>query len=349
MLRRELETGFSSSHVKLRDVARHARVSAATVSRVVNDDPRVGAELRRRVIAAIEELGYRPNRLARNLRAQRTATMGLVVPDIENPHFTEMVRAVEDQAFQRGYHVLVCNTDESAAKQASYLTTLMDERVLGVILSPSDPEGREIGMLIDQGIPVVAYDREVADPRADAVVADNVKAARAATNILIDAGHRDIAYVGGRPEVETGTERQDGYELAMRTARLEPRVVNGDFRIDHAYDVTVQLLRDRRPPTGIIVANNQMTLGTLQALHEAGASIGAGGIGLVAIDDPFWARFVAPPLTTVGQPIREMAIDAMERLLERVSGSRTIRRRSLHAFEIHRRASCGTTDKEDDR
>lgn len=340
------ENGFSNK-VKLRDVARHAAVSAATVSRVLNDDPRVGAELRRRVNASIEELGYRPNRLARNLRAQRTETIGLLVPDIENPHFTEMVRAVEDQAFQRGYHVLVCNTDESATKQASYLRALIDERVLGVILSPSDPAGAEIGLLMDEGIPVVAYDREVADPRADAVIADNVKAARAATDLLVESGHRDIAYVGGRPEVETGAERQDGYELAMRTAGLEPRVVHGRFRIDRAHDEVAALLQDPAPPSALVVANNQMTLGALQALREADAKIGGDGIALVAIDDPFWAQFIDPPLTTVGQPIRQMATDAMELLFERVSGGRTTRRRSVHPFQIHRRASCGTTSRRD--
>src|ERR1700722_14709031 len=131
--------------VRMSDVARHASVSQATVSRVLNGDDTVGLVYRRRVLRSVEELGYRPNRLAQSLRRQRTAAIGVVVSDIENPHFSEMVRAVEDQAYRRGHRVLVCNTDESPAKQTSYLDELMDERVVGVIIAPSDPNGAEIG------------------------------------------------------------------------------------------------------------------------------------------------------------------------------------------------------------
>src|SRR3954467_5258673 len=145
----------------MRDVARLAAVSPATVSRVLNGDPTVGATYRRRVTRAVEELNYRPNRLARNLRIQRTTTIGVVVSDIENPHFTQMVRAVEDAAFRRGYRVLLCNTDENPEKQKAYLQVLAAERVLGVLISPSDPAGEEISELIELGIPVIAFDRSV--------------------------------------------------------------------------------------------------------------------------------------------------------------------------------------------
>src|SRR5918999_2134242 len=170
---------------KISDVARHASFSPATVSRALNGDPRVGKPYRERVLRSIAALDYRPNGLARNLRRQRSGTIGVVVPDIENPHFGEMVRAVEDQAFDAGYRVLVCNTDESAEKQRAYLEALIDERVLGVIISPSDPSGEQISRLLDLRIPVVACDREVADPRVDAVLADNVKALRIAGDVLI--------------------------------------------------------------------------------------------------------------------------------------------------------------------
>src|SRR4051812_36497678 len=158
--------------------------------------------------------------------------IGVVVPDIENPHFGELVRSVEDQAFAAGYRVLVCNTDETAEKQRAYLDALIDERVLGVIISPSDPGGEQISRLLDLGIPVVACDREVEDPRADAVLADNVKAVRIGTDVLIAEGHRRIAFISGRADVETGAERLAGYEMAMRAAQLEPLEVDGDFRLE---------------------------------------------------------------------------------------------------------------------
>jgi LacI family transcriptional regulator len=330
----------SRSATTISDVARRAKVSPATVSRVLNDDPRVGNPYRRRVLEAVEQLGYRPNRLARNLRRQRSGAIGVVVSDIENPHFTEMLRAVEDVAYGGGYRVLVCNTDETPAKQATYIAELMDERVLGIVLSASDPHGAEIRHLLDHGIPLVAFDREVADARADTVIADNVGGARAATELLVQAGHRAITLVGGRREVETGAERLDGYELAMRAAGLEPHSVDGDFRMEGGQAAVAALLAGPARPSGLVVANNLMTAGALRAIRDAGLRI-PDEIALVGIDDPFWAELVDPPLTTMAQPVRRMAIDAAELLLERVAGTHRAPRRIVHRFELRRRASCG--------
>ena len=329
------------THVRMRDVALRAAVSPATVSRVLNGDPTVGATYRRRVKQAVEELNYRPNRLARNLRVQRTTTIGVVVSDIENPHFSEMVRAVEDAAFRQGYRVLVCNSDESSEKQSAYLQTFADERVLGVILSPSDPRDEQIAELLDLGIPIVAFDREVGEPRADAVIADNVAAARRAVELLVGAGHERITYVGGRRDVETGAERLDGFLLSMRAHGLEPHTVDGDFRIDGGYDAVRGLLREAERPTALIVGNNSMTIGALRALDEASLKAPV-DLALVAFDDPPWAALVDPPLTTLAQPVRRMATEAFELLLERVQGRRTAPRRTVHDFELRRRASCGT-------
>ena len=326
--------------LKISDVARHASVSPATVSRVLNGDPRVGEPYRERVLRSVAQLNYRPNSLARNLRRQRSGTIGVVVPDIENPHFGEMVRAVEDQAFDSGYRVLVCNTDETAEKQRAYLEALIDERVLGVIISPSEPGGEQIAHLLDLGIPVVAYDREVLDPRADAVLADNVKGTRLGAELLIAAGHEAIAFVGGRTDVETGAERLAGYEIAMRAAGLGSSVVDGDFRLEHAEAAVAGLLAGERRPTALLVANNLMTLGALRAIRDAGLRV-PDDIALVGVDDPAWSALVDPPLTTLAQPVRLMAADAMELLLQRVTGERDKPRRIVHPFELRTRASTG--------
>jgi len=266
-----------------------------------------------------------------------------VVSDIENPHFSEAVRAIEDLAYGRGHQVLVCNTDETPDKERAYLETMMDERVLGVILSPSDPRDDAIGALIDSGIPVVAFDREASDPRADAVVADNIRGARTATEHLIAAGRRDIAFVGGRSEVETGAERLDGYQIAMRGAGLEPRSVAGGFRVDAAYEAVAELLRSA-PPDGLVVANNLMTLGALHALREAGVSV-PGDVALVAIDDPPWAALVDPPLTVVAQPVRRMAETAIRLLLERIEHRRSEPVHTVMPLDFRIRASCGMRAK----
>jgi DNA-binding LacI/PurR family transcriptional regulator len=329
---------FLNQGLKISDVARRASVSPATVSRVLNGDPRVGEAYRARVLRAVEELDYRPNVLARNLRRQRTATIGVVVPDIENPHFGELVRSVEDQAFDAGYRVLVCNTDETAEKQRAYLEALIDERVLGVIISPSDPGGEQIARLLDLGIPVVACDREVEDARADAVLADNVKAVRIGTELLIAAGHHRIAFIGGRADVETGAERLAGYEMAMRAAGLETMEVDGDFRLELAETAVTGLLKRDPRPTALIVANNLMTLGALRAIREARLRVPT-DVALVGVDDPPWSALVDPPLTTLAQPVRAMAADAMELLLQRVSGVRENPRRIVHPFQLRPRES----------
>jgi DNA-binding LacI/PurR family transcriptional regulator len=325
------------------EVARHASVSPATVSRVLNGDLRVNEELRRRVLDSVAALDYRPNRLARNLRKRSTQTIGVVVPDIENPHFGEMVRAVEDTAYARGYRVLVCNTDETPEKQHGYLLELADERVRGVVLSPSDPRDEAIAALVDSGIAVTAFDRQVADPRVDVVIADNVAGTRAATELVLAAGHTRVALIAGRQDVETGAERREGFELAMRAAGLEPRIADGGFRIEGGREAVATLLADPEPPTALVVANNLMTVGALLATRAAGLAI-PGELALVGIDDPVWASLADPPLTTVAQPVRRMAIEAMDLLLERVAGARSEPRRIVHPFELRRRASCGTAE-----
>jgi DNA-binding LacI/PurR family transcriptional regulator len=252
-----------------------------------------------------------------------------------------MVRAVEDQAYRQGYRVLVCNTDESQEKQRSYLDELMEERVVGVIISPSDPAGTEISQLLDADIPVVAFDRAVNDPRADTVIADNLTGARIAVELLADQGHERITFVSGLRRVESGAERLDGYELSMKARGLEPQVAQGDFRTDVAKRAVAAALESAERPSALIVGNNLMTIGALGAIREAGLRV-PDDVALIAFDDPIWAGFINPPLTTLAQPVRRMASEATELLLERVGGSRTEPRRTVHTFELRVRSSCGT-------
>ncbi len=327
---------------KLKEVAARAGVSPASVSRVLNGAPSVTPAYRERVLQAVMELDYRPNRLASNLRRQKTETIGVVVSDIENPHFTEMVRAVESAAFGRGYRVILCNTDETVEKQQAYLEVLAEEQVAGVILVPSDPTGEEIARLLTMDVPVIAFDRRVADPRADAVIIDNVGGGRRATAYLLEAGHERIGFVGGRADIQTATERLVGYEAAMAERDLRPRSASGAFRIEGGMAATTELLSmDDAPITALVVANNLMTIGALRALRARGLRVPE-DVGLVAIDDPFWAELVDPPLTTLAQPIQQMAESAAELLFNRIEGDRRTRTTCLmFSFALRPRGSCG--------
>lgn len=324
------------------DIADRAGVSVATVSRVLAEVPTVHPYYRERVLQTVEELGYRPNRLAKYLRLQRADVIGIVVSDVENPHFTEMVRKVEDAAYRRGWRVLLCNTDEKADKQRSYLEVLSDERVSGVILSTTNPEGAEIAQLLDSGIPVVAFDRTVDDPRADAIVSASGSATRVATEHLLRSGHKQVSFLGGPINTETGAARLEGYEQAMRATRLTPLWADGEFRIDGGEVAAETLLREGEP-TALVVANNLMTIGALRALRARQLRVPK-DVALVAIDDPFWAELILPPLTTMAQPVRQMADVAVEFLFERITGKRTEPRRLVLDLELRIRGSCGTAD-----
>lgn len=325
---------------RILDVAEAASVSVATVSRVLNGDSRVDNVLRERVLAAASQLGYRPNRLARNLRRQQMDAIGIVVPDIENPHFAATVRIIEAVALSSGHRVLVCNTDEDSDRQAACLQMLADERVSGIVLSPSDPTG-SIDHLRDLAIPVVTVDRTLDDGASDAVLADNVTAVRAGTRRLIDAGHRSIAFVGGRSEVDTGSERQQGYLAAIEEAGLAPVLADGRFRRDAAEAAVSTLLREKRPVSGLVVANNLMALGAIRAIRRAGMRI-PDDIAVIAVDDPPWAELLDPPLTVLAQPIRAMATRTVNFLVRRLGGDQSPAARDVFPLELIVRRSCGT-------
>lgn len=327
------------SPVTIRAVARSADVSPATVSRVLNGSTRVSEDSRRRVLEAVARMDYRPNRLARNLRKQQAEMIGVVVSDIENPHFSETVRVIEDEAFAAGYRVLLCNSDETPEKQRAYLEMLADERVLAAIVSPADGRGSGVDALLTHDIPVVAFDRELADPGADAVVVDNVDGLRRLTEHLIWLGHERIAYVGGRPDVETGQERLEGYTAAMRAAGLTPFALDGGFRTEAAEHAVDDLLALDPRPSALVVANNLMTIGALRSIRRNGLRVPE-DLALAAVDDPAWAELVDPPLTTLAQPVRRMAQTAMELVLERIAGRREPRRIVL-PMELRVRSSCG--------
>ena len=321
------------------DVARFAGLSIATVSRVFNGDSSVRPGNRDRVVRAIEAVGYRPNRVAVNLRRQKVEMLGVLVSDIENPHFTATVRAAEDAAYRHGYRVLLCNTDEQASKQSDYLKVLAAERVGGAILSPTDPGAPEIRHLLDLGIPLVAFDRRVLDGRASSVTAANRAGALLATRHLLGLGHRRIGMLAGADGVQTSDERREGYAHAMEAAGLRPLVAEGAFRIEPSRAAADRLLQ-HRDITALITANNLASIGALQALQGAGRRV-PDDIALVTMDDPPWASLMSPALTALAQPVQEMSERAVALLLDEMEQRDHGPRHVCFDFELRVRGSCG--------
>jgi DNA-binding LacI/PurR family transcriptional regulator len=326
--------------VGIRDVASRAGVSPATASRALNGSPTVSNALRDRVLEAAAVLGYRPNNLARSLRRQRTDTIGVIVSDIANPHHSEAVRVMEDAASRAGWRLLLCNSDERVDKQRAYLELLADERVGAVILSAADAAGSGADTLLSLGIPVVAFDRVIDDPRVDSVTCDNETGVHALTGHLLSLGHRRVGFVAGRSHVATGSARLAGYRRAMHEAGLRTMVEGADFRADRAEVAAHRLLARASPPTAIVVANNTMAVGTLRAVREAGLVV-PGDVALATVDDPVWAELVDPPLTALAQPVRAMAEAAVRLVLDRVAGERRDVVRLVLPMELRVRRSSG--------
>ena len=206
--------------VGIKDVAIAAGVSTATVSRVLSNGLHVRPEVRERVMATVERLGYRPNLVARNLRSQQSSTIGLIVSDISNPFFTAISRAVEDTAYEQGFSVLLCNTDENPEKEAIYLNLMRDTAVAGAIMSPTR---QTIANFADSNLPfpIVVVDRSISNGDIDAVLLDNVDAAYRLITHLVEQGYKRIGALCS--EMSTGLERQIGYEKALRAHGLAPK------------------------------------------------------------------------------------------------------------------------------
>jgi LacI family transcriptional regulator len=323
---RRTRTGKSNARKmpSIYDVAKEARVSVFTVSAVVNKKSHVGARLRQRVEAAIAKLNYRPNLLARSFAKRQTHTIGLVVPDICNPFFPQVIRGAEDAAHKHGYNLLLSNSDDRLEKEQLSLELLLSKRVDGILITktpgPLKPSLRQ--MIDDFQIPFVLMMRTCPSLSKDAVLTDDYKGAYEAVSQLARVGHRRIAMVGGSMRVSNGRARWKGFRDALKDHGLayDPELVfEGDYRIESGYHAGHTLLI--RKPEGIYVANYLMTVGFLKAAEEMGMRCPE-NFGLVSFDDYPWLDFCRPALTTVELPKYQVGYEAAELVLDRIAGKR---------------------------
>lgn len=327
----------------IKDVAARASVSIATVSHVVNGTRFISDEVRERVQRAIVELDYQPNRTARNLRANSTRTVGVVVSDIQNPFFPSVVRGIEDTLQAADYTLLLGNSDWNIERERLYLATLRAEGVAGIIFAPSSEEADEYRQFLKSRIPMIAIDRAPKGWESDAVTVTNMKGARDAVSHLIGQGHQRIGLINGPLQIGTAYERQAGYEQALTDAdiQIEAKLVcDTDFRQTGGYRAMRQLLTLPKPPTATFITNNLMTLGALQALYEHNLHIPS-DMALAGFDDMPWAIALQAPLTTIAQPSYEVGATAAQLLLERLRAPELPPRHVLLDTELVVRASSG--------
>jgi LacI family transcriptional regulator len=304
------------------DVAEAAGVSTATVSRVLNNHPQVDARLAAAVRQAVKDLGYRPSRVARSLRTRRNRVWALIVSDIRTgPFFGAVVRGVEDVAYEAGYSLFLCNTDEDPAKESSYIELAVAENVAGLILTPSGAR-TDLSPLLNYGIPVVLADRTLPGQQADSVLVDNVSGAHEAVNHLLAGGYERIACITGPLTTTTGQQRYVGYCNALEAAGIpvdDSLVRVADFRELGGQLATKELLSQRARPDALFVTNHLMTVGALQAIAEAKLTIPT-DVAVVSFDDMPWASLLQPPLTAMAQPAYDLGVEGARLLLSRLEG-----------------------------
>lgn len=337
-----------AGNASIKAVARLAGVSVATVSRVLNDSGPVKEETRRRILEVVESLGYVPHGAARSLTTNQTDTLGVLLPDIYGEFFSELIRGIDSAARRQGYHVLVSGSHEDREEVQAVLRALRG-RVDGLILMTPSADMLEALRSVPPGSPpIVLLNCPPGGLPFDSINVDNHGGAVAMVRHLAGLGHRRIAFIQGPPDNHDARERLRGYRDAVRELGLEPDAkleVSGDFSEEAGCQAGETLLKLKTRPGAVFAANDAMAIGCLHALRQAGVEVPE-EIAVAGFDDVPIARFMSPPLTSVGVPIAELGALALERLLESVrqrgasGGGRSPRHEELPPVLVVR-GSCG--------
>ncbi len=307
----------------IKDVADLANVSIATVSRVLNSSAYVSPELEARVHQAIEQLGYRPNALARHLRRSENPTIGILIPDSKNPFFAEMAKGVEDVCFSQGFVAVLCDTDEQPSKAIGHLDLLYQQRAAGFTVVSPGQITPHLQQLLDDGYCIVVVDRALSSLETDSVVSDNYGGARQAVEHLLALGHSRIGFVVSNLEHETIQGRWAGAKDAMHCAGIEvdPDLVytDGDELPGSGYEGAEFIFQHKKPPTAIFAFNDLMALGVLRYAQRHQIEVPK-ELSVVGFDDMMLASYSTPSLTTILQPKYELGQKAAKILLRRIRG-----------------------------
>jgi LacI family transcriptional regulator len=342
------DPGTGGREATVSDVAKAARVSKATAARALGDYGAVSEDVRDRVQAAAERLGYRPNALAKSMNTGKSNTIGVVIGDIENPFFARATRGISDVAQAAGFDLILANSDEEVDAETAAIELLLDKRVDGFIVTPaSSIETRSLQTALAEGRPVVLLDRRAAGMEADTVVADNASGAAAATRHLLAAGHRRVAFVGGPSSIGQVRERLQGAravwdEFGMPEDDLI-HLPTEALTVNEGRSAGERLagLPSRRRPTAAFCANDLLALGLLQHAVTAGLRV-PDDLAIVGFDDIDFAAAAAVPLTSVRQPRQELGRTAARLVLDEATNPDHVHEQATFVPALVARASTGT-------
>ena len=302
----------------IREVAKMAGVSASTVSRVMNGTAKVDEEKKQRVQEAIKKTGFKPNELARALFKQSSKIIGVIVPNIENPFFNEMAKAIEEETFRCGYKLLLCNSNDDEEKEFMNIQMLTQMKADGiVIMTNSVSTGKAIA---DCDIPVVALDRKVSGGAEIAYVeANNYNGGKLAMEHLIQCGCKNIVYMRGPMELSSGQKRYKGYKEVCNQYQIVEQTIECGYGFENGLEVTGKLLERYPEVDGIITSNDMVAVSVYKVLNSRGYRVPE-DIQIIGFDDIRFCRLVTPELTTIHQPITEMGTLAAQIIIDYVQG-----------------------------
>lgn len=329
--------------VTIKEVAKLAGVSTTTVSYVINKSRFVSKETRTEVLKAINKLDYRPNIVAKSLRSGKTGTVGLMVCDLKNPFFAEILQGIETYMSRERYNIIVMDTNYDFDKEKESAGIFYAKQTEGVIIIPGGDSNENIKFLIERNIPVVLLDKKVKNVNADSVLVNNVGGSMQLIEHLISLGHKRIGIITGPLSFSTGEERLEGYLKVLREHSIpedKDLIKIGDFKKQSGYLLTLELLSLTLPPTAIFACNNLMGLGAMEAIKERKIHIPE-EIGLVIFDDLPWFDHIDPPLTVVIQPTFRLGEIAGKLLVNQIRKKRKKPKEVILDVQFKIRESAG--------
>lgn len=314
--------------VTIDDIAKAAGVSRATVSRVLNDSGYVKEETRQKVLKAIKDLNYTPSAIARSLSKKKTNTIGVVVPEINNPFFGEIIKGISEVADENNLNLILCNTDEDVEKELKALKLLKEQRIEGILITPTstdnDYNSEYLWTIENIGIPVVLIDGHVKYSNFNGVFVDHIKGAYDAVKTLIDEGHEKIAIITGRLNSRPAKERLVGYKKALTMHNIpirEEYIFYGDYTHEKAYEITKEILRMDDRPTAIFVSSNMMVLGCIKAFNEENVQVPT-DMAIIGFDKAEVLNIIGMNISFINGPTFEMGRIAMKMLIDILNSSR---------------------------
>ncbi len=311
--------------VNIVDVAKAAKVSPTTVSRVLNNNPLVKGKTREKVLKVIEDLNYVPNAAAKNLRQQKAFTIGIIVPDIMVAYYSNLVKGVQNKAHSEKFKVIICDTQNSKDIELEYLEMLTNRTVDGMILVESLLPRQTVMELVERGYVIGAIGRSIVDPRIFNVLTNTTEVAMQVVEHLIEQGHKDIAYISGYEDAIDSLDRLEGYIKALEKNGIEYRpelVENGNFNKQDGYSAIKRLWDKGQAFTAVFSANDEMALGIYEACREANIRIPQ-DLAVFGVDNERVSRYLVPPLSTVNQLKIEMGYAVAEMLIKKINGEMT--------------------------